>query len=230
MPVLLTGFEPYGGRAGNPSQEVVRDLDGRMIARERVVGCILPVAFEGLSRRIDRLVDEIAPAMIVSLGLSPGEPVIRIERVAVNVADFDIPDNRGERLTNREVVRGGCRERISTLPVEEIEGHLLAAGIPARLSMSAGTFLCNACLYSFLDALERKSRDVPCGFIHLPHSTDEPAAILAAGRSGGRSEAGSGVGIASMDLGLMVRAVEISIEAALRSEQLKHGLTDAIPA
>jgi pyroglutamyl-peptidase len=219
MPVLLTGFEPYGGRARNPSEDVVRDLDGRIIAGERVVGRVLPVAFEGLSSRIDRLVDEIAPAIIVSLGLGPGEPVIRIERVAVNVADFDIPDNRGERLSNREVVQGGCPARTSTLPVEEIEGHLLGAGIPARLSLSAGTYLCNACLYTFLDALERKSRKVPCGFIHLPYSTGEAAAILADARSSGRSEAG----IASMDLKLMVRAVEISIAAALRSERLEHG-------
>ena len=219
MTVLLTGFEPYGGRAKNPSEEVTQALDGRMVAGNRVVGRVLPVVFAELAHRIDRLVDEIEPAIVVSLGLSPGEPVIRIERMAVNVADFDIPDNRGERLLKREVLRGGCPARVSTLPIEKIEARLLGAGIPARLSRSAGTYLCNACLYSFLDALERKSRRVPCGFIHLPYSTEAAAAMLAEARSGGRCEGEKG-GIASMDMGLMVRAVELSIAIALpRTEE-----------
>jgi pyroglutamyl-peptidase len=214
MSVLLTGFEPYGGREKNPSEEVVGAIEGQVISGERVVGRVLPVAFAGLADLIDRLVDEIEPAIILSLGLSPGEPVIRIERVALNVADFEIPDNRGEQLSKREVVQGGCPERISTLPVEKIEARLLGAGIPARLSTSAGTYLCNACLYSFLNALERKPRRVPCGFIHLPYSTEQAAAILAQARLSGRSEGESG-GLASMDLGVMVRAVEISIAATL---------------
>jgi len=180
VPILLTGFEPYGGRSENPSQEIVRALDGRLVAGETVVGRILPVALAGLADRIARVLDEVAPRAVISLGLCPGEPVIRIERLGVNIADFAIPDNAGAKLAG-EVVAGGSPARLSTFPADEIKARLLEAGIPARLSMSAGTYLCNACLYLFLEALHARSMtSVPCGFIHLPYTADQRLSFFVA--------------------------------------------------
>lgn len=104
MPVLVTGFEPYGGRSVNPAYEVMRLLDTRVIARETIIGRALPVSFASLQVSIEAMIDELAPSAIVSLGLSPGESVIRIERLAVNIADFDIADNTGARLRDSHVL------------------------------------------------------------------------------------------------------------------------------
>src|SRR3989449_2381747 len=92
---LLTGFEPYGGRGVNPATEGVTRLDGAEIEGVRVAGRVLPVSFGALRSRIHELMQKVAPVVVVSLGLWPGEPTIRLERVALNLADFEIPDNDG---------------------------------------------------------------------------------------------------------------------------------------
>jgi pyroglutamyl-peptidase len=214
-PILVTGFEPYGGRDINPAYEVMRALDGKTIAGTTVVGRHLSVAFASLQAGIDRMLDELAPSAIISLGLSPGETVIRIERLAVNVADFGIADNDGIVLRDNRIVAHASDARFATLPVRQIEQDLLAAGIPARLSMTAGTFLCNACLYGFLHALAERSRVIPCGFIHLPHMPEQVAAVLRKAGTEDQRERG----LASMELSRMIRAVEIAIAATLRSLQ-----------
>src|SRR6266508_4622759 len=126
MPVLVSGFEPYGGRSMNPAYEVMRALDARVIAGETIVGRALPVSFASLQATIEAMIDELAPSAIVSLGLSPGEAVIRIERLAVNIADFDIADNAGARLRDSRVLAGEAVAYRASLPVREIKADLLS--------------------------------------------------------------------------------------------------------
>src|SRR5262249_26218492 len=92
---LVTGFAPYGHRGCNPAAEVALAMDGKTVAGARVIGRTLPVAYTSLQSEIEGLLAEIQPAVAISLGLWPGEPVIRIERIGVNVTDFEIPDNEG---------------------------------------------------------------------------------------------------------------------------------------
>jgi pyroglutamyl-peptidase len=143
---LITGFEPYGGRRVNPSAEVVKRLDGAKVEALTVLGRILPVSYRSLQAKIDSLLDEFEPALVLSLGLRPGDPTIRIERVAVNLADFEIADNDGALIRNEPLQGGSPAAMLSTLPLRSIEQALLSAGIPARVSNTAGTFLCNATL------------------------------------------------------------------------------------
>ena len=213
-PILVTGFEPYGGRSVNPALDIMRALDGRTIAGATVIGRGLPVSYTSLPARIETVLDELAPSAIISLGLSPGEPLISIERLALNIADFNIADNDGTLVVDGKVHAEGSAARFASLPIREIESDLLAAGIPARLSISAGTFLCNACLYTFLDALERRSRNIPCGFIHVPSTPELVAAALAEIRS--RQKVEQRNALASMELSRMVRAVETAITTTLR--------------
>jgi len=193
----------------------MRALDGRTIAGGTVIGRSLPVSLASLRGCIDAILDETAPSAIISLGLSPAEAVIRIERLASNIADFDIADNDGALLADGEVVANGNVARFATLPAREIEEDLLAAGIPARLSISAGTFLCNACLYAFLHALEQRSRNIPCGFIHVPSTPEMVATMIAKSRS--RKHVDEHSRLASMELSRMIRAVEIAIATTLRA-------------
>jgi pyroglutamyl-peptidase len=214
---LLTGFEPYGGRGVNPAFEVMRRLDGSEIAGVPVAGRSLPVSFGELHRRVDGLLDDVNPAIVVALGLWPGTPMIRLERIAINVADFEIPDNDGAFVTDATVEANGANALKSTLPLRRIEAALLESGIPAHVSSTAGTFLCNATLFAFLHALEARGRAVPCGFIHLPYLPRQVADLLARTRAERRLEREQRADLASMDLEVMVRAVRTALEVGLGS-------------
>jgi len=214
-PALVTGFEPYGGRGRNPAGEVAARLDGSTVAGVRVVGRNLPVAFAALDEAVAATLAEVDPAVVISLGLCPGEPVIRLERVAINVADFEIPDNEGVVLVDRPLDAAGAAARIATLPLRPIQEALLQAGIPARLSSSAGTYLCNKALYRFLGAIEDSGGGVPCGFIHLPYMPEQVAGMIAEMQAARSVERHRRTDVASMSLELMVEAVRIALEVTL---------------
>jgi pyroglutamyl-peptidase len=216
-PVLVTGFEPYGGRSFNPAHEAMRAVDGRAVGEKSVVGLSLPVAYGSLKNRIATILDEINPCAVLSLGLSPGESMIRLERVGVNVADYEIPDNEGALLRDAAISRNGPAARMASLPLRQIEEALLAAGVPVRISLSAGTFLCNACLYSFLEELEQRSRPIPCGFIHVPYTPEQVALLLSDVRSSQKLDQRQRAELGSMELSRIVRAVEIAALVTVRS-------------
>ena len=152
---------------------------------------------------VSRLVDETAPRAIVHLGLAGARARIALERVAVNVMDFEIADNAGYRATGEPCVAGGPVAYFSTLPLGAILEALVADGVPAYLSNTAGTYLCNQTMYTTRHLLERRGLVIPAGFIHLPPS----AAMVAA----------SGLDQPSMDLPLMIRAVETALRVTAGS-------------
>jgi pyroglutamyl-peptidase len=214
-PILVTGFEPYGGLSSNPSHQAMERLDGASIAGLSVIGRGLPVALARIGPAIAAVLDDIDPAAVVSLGLSPGEAVIRIERLAVNLADFVLPDNDGHTHCDRPVIEDGPASLFSTLPVRAIEAACNGAGIPARLSLSAGSYLCNACLYRFLSLAAVRPRSPLCGFLHVPHTPEEVARRLADEVRGRRAPADSAE-LSSMELARIVRAAEIAITETAR--------------
>ena len=197
--LLLTGFEPFGGFARNPSAEIVARLDGAEIAGNRVVGRTLPVTLAGLDEALDRALAGVAPALVMALGLASAEPAIRLERFAVNLADFVIPDNAGARVTGQLLDPDGPAALASRLPLAAIRDALIARGIPARFSNSAGTYLCNAAMYRLL---RRLPDALPCGFVHLPHLPEEAARLMA----GNEREM-----VPSMTLDLQVEAVRTAL-------------------
>jgi pyroglutamyl-peptidase len=178
-PILVTGFEPYGGMTSNPAFQAMQTLDGSNIGGRPIVGRVLPVSMAKIHDAIGAVLREIDPAAVISLGLAPGEPVIRIERVGLNLADFSLTDNEGSWLQDKPVSGNGPAARWATVPVRGIYDALLADGIPARLSVTAGTYLCNACLYSFLEALDGR---IPMGFIHVPMTPELVCEEIRAGR------------------------------------------------
>jgi pyroglutamyl-peptidase len=215
---LVTGFAPYGHRGCNPAAEVALAMDGKTVAGAQVIGRTLPVAYSSLRSEIERLLAEIQPAVAISLGLWPGEPVIRIERIGVNVTDFEIPDNEGKLLVDEAIQAGGLAARLSTLPIRKIEQALLGAGIPARISSTAGTFLCNASLYTLLAAADTaENTPAACGFIHLPYLPAQVAEQLQQLRRKGELEFHQRSDFASMDLATSIRAIEIAVATSIRA-------------
>lgn len=199
----MTGFEPFGGYKDNPSADVAGALDGRAVGGDTVRSAILPVHHASAAAAVARLVDDVAPRAIVHLGLAGGRARLALERVAVNVMDFEIADNAGYRATGEPCVPGGPAAYFSTLPLEAMRQALTAEGVPAYLSSTAGTYLCNQTFYTTRHLLESRGARTPAGFIHLPLS---PAMVVA-----------SGLDQPSMDVPLMVRAVEIALRMVAQS-------------
>ena len=208
FPTLVTGFEPFAGLDRNPSAEVAMHLDGRMVGGAPVVARVLPVSLDRYRAALAAAVEEVRPGLVIGLGLAQGEASIRIERIGINLADFEIADNDGVVAADRPVEPGGPQARLSTIPVAIIEDALLSEGIPAHSSTTAGAYLCNACLYSLLGLAETADPAIPCGFIHLPYLPEQVARLMADDRRTLRDTA-------SMGIEIMVRAVETAIAVSL---------------
>jgi len=200
--VLVTGFDPFGGAALNPSWMLAQALHGRQIARHRIVAAQLPTVFSLSAQRLAGLLREHRPALVVCLGMAAGRPAISLERVAINVDDARIPDNRGAQPVDGPVVPGGPSAYFSGLPVKAMLQAMRDAGIAAELSNSAGTFVCNHVFYALMHQLatRRGLRNTRGGFIHLPCLPQQMAELGAAH---------------SMALADMVRGLQVGIRAAL---------------
>jgi len=178
--VLLTGFEPFGGEAANPSADIACALHGRTIADHQVVGTVLPCVFSKAGPELARLIKQYRPELIICLGLAAGRTCITPERVAINIADARIADNAGEQPMDQPVVRSGPVAYWSHLPTTAIVEALQARGIPAEVSHSAGTFVCNHVFYGLMHRLARGRSGARGGFIHVPHPEPHGRLSLAA--------------------------------------------------
>jgi pyroglutamyl-peptidase len=203
---LLTGFEPFGGDARNPSLETARALDGKRIGAVEVVGRTLPVSLAAMPGALGQLLADVKPDFVLSLGLAGGATALRLERFGVNLADFDMADNDGAVARGRKLIADGPEAIAATLPLAEIEQALLAAGIPAAPSNTAGTYLCNALIYHLGIAARAGQGPARFGFIHVPYLPEQVAARLGRGTEPAPS----------MALDTMIRAAEIAIEVSGR--------------
>ncbi len=167
--ILLTGYNPYPNSPDyNPTGVLARELNGRRIGGARIYGAQIPVAVEDAGPALRRLLDRANPDAALAMGVAPGRSALSVERVAVNLLDFSVPDNRGRRYRDRPIRAGGPAAYFSTLPVRSILASLRRERIPAELSNTAGTYLCNFAMFTLLDAFAADGKEGPAGFIHVP--------------------------------------------------------------
>ena len=195
--VLVTGFEPFGGFTVNPSEELAKAVDGRHVGECVVRSLILPVDHARVHAVLAPALVGTNPRAVVHLGLAGKRTRIALERVAVNVMDSPIADNAGYRASGEPCVPGGPAAYFTTLPIRELLEALTAEGIPAYISHTAGTYLCNQTLYWTLHTVAADGRPTKVGFIHLPLL---PSMV-----------ARSGLDEPSMDFGLMLRTLETAL-------------------
>lgn len=157
--MLLTGFEPFAEHPTNPSAELVRHFQGR----PGWATAVLPVTFAGARGELAELLDRIRPRVLLMLGLARSRSVISLERVALNWVDAEIPDNSGAQPLEQPLVPGAPAALFGRVPLKELRHKLLAAGIAAEISHSAGTYVCNAV---YFDALHRNQ--AAAAFVHVP--------------------------------------------------------------
>lgn len=172
--ILITGFAPFGGETVNPSWEVVRSLHGRRIGGHRVEARELPTEFAGSLRLLKKALREIRPAIVLGVGQAGGRDRLSIERVAINLNDARIPDNADAQPVDEPVIAGGPAAYFCTLPIKAMLAAIEAGGIPAEISNSAGTYVCNHVAYAMAH-LTAGRRSTRCGFIHIPYAPAQAA-------------------------------------------------------
>jgi pyroglutamyl-peptidase len=166
--IVVTGFEPWQHGTENPTLDVLDQLDQSNAVPGELTTIRLPVDTTKLAAIVEDALDRIGPDVWISLGLATGHSVIAVERMAANVRDFPIPDNGGHQPGGDPVFADGPAAYLSTLPVKAITFALRAAGIPAKLSNSPSTYLCNQMMYTVLHLVDRKRMPTKAGFIHVP--------------------------------------------------------------
>lgn len=199
--LLLTGFEPFGGDLVNPSALVCRALHGQRVGQATVHAVELPCVFGRALQVLDEALAATSPVLVLALGLAAGRAEICVERVAINVDDARIPDNAGAQPVDVPVVAGGPAAWFSTLPVKAIVEALRRDGLPAAVSQTAGTFVCNHVFYGLQHRLA--GSEVRSGFIHVP--------LIEA-------QASAHPGVPTLPLEDLVRGVRTALRVALTHE------------
>ncbi|NPA47556.1 MAG: pyroglutamyl-peptidase I [Thermococci archaeon] len=171
--VLVTGFEPFGGDDRNPTEEIARILDGETVGGAEIRGITVPVSVRRAWGVVEEALREWRPDVAISLGLAPFHSNIAVERVAINLLDARIPDNDGYRPVDEPIVEGAPAAYFSTLPTREMVEELRRRGIPAVLSYSAGTYLCNYVMFRLLHFAAVNGYPERAGFIHVPYTPDQ---------------------------------------------------------
>lgn len=167
MKILLTGFDPFGGDNINPAWEAVR-LVPTQIEGIQVIPLQVPTVYYRSIRTVIEKVVQEQPDAVLCVGQAGGRYAITPERVAINCSDSTAPDNEGKILTDTPIEPNGPPAYFSTLPIKAMVEAIQDIGLPASLSNSAGTFVCNHLMYGILHFLHRESPHILGGFVHVP--------------------------------------------------------------
>lgn len=167
--LLLTGFEPFLTFSINPTEQIVKELDGLVIGDYKINSKVLPVDFEKAGVELLELITEVKPNAIISLGLAGGRFKVTPERIAININDGE-KDNKGNIRMDEPIEANGEAAYMSTLPIRKMVDSLISSGLPAEISNTAGTYLCNHVMYTTLHYAATNKLTIPAGFIHIPAS------------------------------------------------------------
>lgn len=168
-PLLLTGFEPFLDFTLNPTMRIVEELDGQTIGGYKIISKILTVDFNASGEQLLTHIRETDPDAVISLGLAGGRFKITPERIAINFKD-GAADNEGNKPVDEPIRQGAEPGYLSTLPIRAMVDRLLEMGLPAEISNTAGTYLCNNVMYEALHYAKTEKPEMPSGFIHIPAS------------------------------------------------------------
>lgn len=204
MKALVTGFEAFGGEKVNPSSLAVNRLK-RRVGGLSVQTVELPTSYARSAITLRGAIHEVRPDIVLCVGLAGGRSELCLERVAINVQDARIRDNDGKQPIDRPVVRDGPAAHFSTLPIKACVAEMRRAGLPAAVSNSAGTFVCNHVFYALLDMANRHGLAIRGGFLHIPYMPEQAARLGP---------------VASMSVDDVVRGIEIilAVSAARASD------------
>ncbi len=170
--VLITGFDPFDKEPINPAYEAVKgladEIDGAVIIKAEVP----TVSYKAIDKTIE-LIEAEKPDIVINVGQAGGRFGITPEKVAINLNDFRIKDNEGNQPLDCPIVEDGAPAYFTTLPVKAMVESIKEAGLPASLSYSAGTFVCNQVMYGVAHYIATNELDIRSGFVHIPFMTQQ---------------------------------------------------------
>ena len=165
--ILVTGFQPFGGQDVNPALEAVRALPAQVAGAE-ILRVEVPVTYEHAAATVAAAVAEHEPDAVVCVGQAAGRPCVTVERVAINVDDCEAADNAGVVRADVPICAEGPAAYFASLPVRDMVRAVEEAGLPCRISDSAGTYVCNHLMYSMLHLAACERPSMLAGFVHVP--------------------------------------------------------------
>lgn len=172
MKILITAFEPFGGEKINPALEAMKLLPDN-IDKSQILKLELPTIFNKSVEMVWQYIDEHKPDAVISLGQAGGRACISIEQVAINVDDASIADNDGNMPIDQTIFEDGENAYFSSLPIKSIVEAIKGVGIPARISNTAGTYVCNHVMYGVLYKSHKENLNIKAGFIHVPFMPEQ---------------------------------------------------------
>ena len=172
MKVLITGFDPFGGEPINPAWEAVKRLPDNIDGVE-IVKLQIPTVFKKSAKKLFENIDTVKPDVVICVGQAGGRYEFCVERVAINLDDGRIPDNEGYQPVDVKVFEDGENAYFSNLPIKAMVEEVKKAGIPAAVSNTAGTYVCNHIMYSLLYYINKNNLNIKGGFIHVPYITEQ---------------------------------------------------------
>lgn len=172
MRIVVTGFDPFGGETVNPAYEAVKLLPD-LVGDKELIKIEIPTAYRGGVKALEEAIERYRPDAVLSIGQAGGAACIRVERIAVNLAEARIPDNEGYQPVDKFLREDGENAYFSTLPVKEMQQAIVQAGYPSVLSYSAGTYVCNAVMYNALYLAQKNRPSMKAGFIHVPYTPQQ---------------------------------------------------------
>lgn len=167
--LLVTGFEPFLDFPVNPTAQIAEQLDGTRLNGYEITSKILTVDFSKSGNQLLDEIKDVEPDALISLGLAGGRYKITPERIAINCNDGE-PDNTGHVPNGEAIFEDGEDGLFSQLPIDKMVKRLIESGLPAGISNTAGTYLCNNVMYHGLYYFKQEKLSVPSGFIHIPAS------------------------------------------------------------
>ena len=198
MKILITGFEPFGGESVNPAYEAVKLLPD-MAGDIQIVKMEIPTVFGEAGKVVETGILQHQPDAVICVGQAGRRADIGVERVAINLVEASIPDNAGNQHMDVKVQEDGDTAYFATIPVKAMVKNIKDHGIPASISYTAGTYVCNSVMYDLLYLIDRKYHSIRGGFIHVPYATEQGV--------------GKPVGTATMELSTISKALLYALEA-----------------
>lgn len=175
--ILITGFAAFGGEKINPSWEAVKQLDQLIIDEHQLIARQLPCSFAESSGHLTKLLEELQPQIVLNIGQAGGRLDISLERVAINLDDARIADNLGAQPIDQTIIKNAPNAYFTNLPLKAILQVARNNGIPASISYSAGTFVCNHVFYTLMHWINTLNPAIKGGFIHIPYLPEQAAAL-----------------------------------------------------
>ena len=170
MKILVTGFDPFGGEKINPALETIKRLPDTILGAQ-IIKLEIPTVVGKSLAKITEAVEKENPDAVLSIGQAGGRSEITVERVGINIDDCRIPDNEGNQPIDEPVVKGGPAAYLVTVPIKAIVENIKAHNIPASISNTAGTFICNHVCYGVAHLAAQRTvagKPMKSGFIHIP--------------------------------------------------------------